>query len=264
MKYFTQEALTNALGEDFQMDNIQQYLRTCESPQIASFLEYISSPNAGLFMEWTEQSPSLMAVINNGQDEPFYDASNITKHSLFPYFQRFVSPFLSPRLIEIAKDNPQSISLQHIVLLEQESRSLVERIIHNKVCEELKKLRSDSITKKQWERSVVDLVGQKTHSIYLFFSTTSYSYVIAYIEACLLLIQRRQCEPKVGAWILTQLMELNLTSDHQKQLATRLQTIRSASIYQHNSNKQHLFLRVVGLCLIVVAVAFFVYITKNS
>lgn len=224
MKYYSQPELSRLFNESFRFEALDDYIQASTDPDLVEFLHYLKRPNAGIFTGWIEQWKEVYEIISKGETSiPFSDKFKLKEHTLFSSFQNFVTPFLFPPLNQQAGRGILNETLEYIVLLETDSRVIVEYAVHTKIEQLFSNIHQlqeqKNTTEGQLVEVVHDVVNEQIINILNAFSKRSYVHVIAYVENCFKILESRGCTLRVANWIVKQMQQLRLNPEHIQQLS---------------------------------------------
>lgn len=244
MKYYSQAVLSKTFNESFQFEKIDDYIVSTNELELREFLLHLKQPNAVIFVGWIEQWREIGEILTEGATSlSFSDKLKISEHVLFSSFQRFITPLLYQKLHQQAEGENLNETLQYIVLLETDSRVMVEYLIHSKVemrFNQIHQLQTQKkVTEDQLINGIHDVVNDQIISIYNAFSKRSYAHVIAYVENCFKILESKGCTLRVANWIVKQLQNLRLNPEHLQQLNNYKDGLKSG-VYtvENKGNKQ--------------------------
>jgi len=268
MKYFSKKSWLESFGKPFEIHKIQHYIHENSNPKIIEFLEHISTPNAIIFIEWIEQTKSLIEILSTGKGSHFVDEISIVKHALFADFKEFVSPFLLPCLLSIAEEETFSNALEHIVLLDNRSKVIIEEHIHKKTLEHIKQLQYEQLTQNQWKNLLGQTLSDQRVALYNNFSKTSYFLKMDYVEKSIYLLKHHKYTIEIAKWIGTQLLKIEINPNHRDQLQNRLERlfneILTAKRHEKKTNQLQLLKIIIAIITLLLIVSFTIYLTINT
>lgn len=243
MNYYSQSGLNAILQKPFRFEEIDDYLSVVTDPELSTFLLYLKKPNAVVFIGWMEQWREVMEIIREGGTSiSFVDKFKVREHVLFQSFQEFITPFLFSPLQKRAESGVLDETLEYIVLLETDSRVIVEYTIHNKLNDlfvNISTLQSQkSVTEEELIGVVHDVVNEQIIGILNAFSKRSYMHVIAYVESCFKILESRGCTLRMANWIVKQLQELQLNPEHLQQLLNFREDLKNGAFTVENKGKK--------------------------
>lgn len=132
MRYYSVDELSKYYDEPFDLKSIDSYLKRTSEDDLIVYLNHLKTANANVFIGWVDQWKGLSQILTNGETTiPFKDVLKLSNHSLFSSFKTFISPLLSPQLLKQTNKGQLTSTLQYVVLLEGDTRAVVENSIYS-------------------------------------------------------------------------------------------------------------------------------------
>lgn len=262
MNYFKQSELEQILNEPFRFDQLDQYILTCTDHfAVCEYLSHLKQPNSVLFTGWIEQWKEVLEIIKAGETSiPFSDYLRLKEHTLFPSFQQFLTPFLFTPLLRQAERGVLNETLEYVVLLEPDSRAIVENTINTKIQQlflAIQQLQEQkNVTEEQLVEVIHDVVNEQITKILNSFSRRSYSHVIAYVENCFTILKSKGCTLRMANWIVKQLQQLNLNPEHIQQLSGFQDDLKTGAVRVENKGGKRSTSRIRSLLTAIGIVTF--------
>lgn len=240
MNYFKRSALEKILRESFQFDSLDRYINLCsDNTELCEYLEHLKKDHSGLFTGWIEQWKEIEGILTDGSASmPFNDYLKIQGHTLFPLFGKFITPLLFPVLFHKSEQGVLNETLEYSVLLEPDSRIIVENSAFSRIKELLnqtKELQQQmTVTEDQLIASVHNVINEKIIGILNSFSKRSYVHVVEYVNDCFLILKSKGCTVRMANWIIKQLQQLHLNPEHLQQLRELQADLRTGTFRVEN------------------------------
>lgn len=247
MRYYSQQQLDQLLGKTFRFDELADYLSSTSDFELLAYLEYLKmQPNAAVFFGWIENWKEVLMIITKEKTtRPFSDYLNIQNHTLFTEFKQFISPFLFPVLIEQSESDQFNQSLEYLVLLDTDSRSEVENKIYHKIeirFSVIAKMQQGGASENQLIEVVQEALNNQIIRLINSFSKKSYAHTIGYVEHCFAIIESKGCTLRLANWIVLQLQQLQLNTEHLQQIDTLKEDLKNGIIqFEEEKSKKTQF-----------------------
>ena len=205
-----------------------QATEICERNQIRLhdfhvFKESIRSPEAILFHSWVAQDSELKETLNTEKvSGTFKDKKGVLKHTLADTFRRFISPYLTPILLQNIPDDVEKLSVyfSYATLLEKDSRAAVEGQLFKNIRTQLALLKQTEYLHQ--EQELIGLVKPLCSDAFIVsinsMSKSSYALKMEYVDAILSTIQTPACTVRFANWILKQMDQLTLNHEHNEKI----------------------------------------------
>lgn len=244
MNYFKRSALEKILRESFQFDSLDRYINLCsDNTELCEYLEHLKKDHSGLFTGWIEQWKEIEGILTDGSASmPFNDYLKIQGHTLFPLFGKFITPLLFPVLFHKSEQGVLNETLEYSVLLEPDSRIIVENSAFSRIKELLnqtKELQQQmTVTEDQLIASVHNVINEKIIGILNSFSKRSYVHVVEYVNDCFLILKSKGCTVRMANWIVKQLQKLKLNPEHLQQLTEFQTDLKTGNFIVENKGRK--------------------------
>lgn len=243
MKYYSTSELNQLFNHSFSFEKLDELLLTTSDTDLISFLNHLKTPNASVLFGWMEQWKEIVEILKRGNTSvSFSDYLKLREHVLYESFKQFVSPFLFPRLYQNAQQGLLNTTLEYTVLLENDSRAIVENEISGQIerlflpIHELHKRKK--ISEEELVGKAQKVINDQITKILNGFSKRSYSHVVSYVEHCFSILKSKGCTLRLGNWIIVQLQQLHLNPEHVEQLSEYQAELKSGVIQMYNKGKK--------------------------
>ena len=262
MKYYSLDNLNNRVGGVFQFDSIDDYLNVSSDLGFNEFLTHLKTPNSTIFIGWIEQWKEVKEILLKGETSiSFSNYLKLEEHILFPSFKKFISPILYPIINKCVGENVLNETLEYIVLLEPDTRGVIEYDIYLRIDELFQKNHklneAKNVTEEQLINAVQDAVNEQNIKIINSFSKRSYAHVVSYVENCFQILESKGCTIRLANWIVKQLQLLKLNPEHLQQLARFKNDLKNGAYtfeQQKGDFKIHKLkyvFSIIGVCLFI-------------
>lgn len=259
MHYFPQTELEQIVKESFQFDSLDRYISLCiDDTEICKYLEHLKKAHSVLFIGWIEQWKEVEEILTDGSTSiPFNDYLKLQGHTLFPAFRQFITPLLFTPLFRQSEQGVLNETLEYIILLESDSRAIVENSVFSQIKELLNKTKElqqrNAVTEEELIESVHNFINEQIIRILNSFSKRSYVHVVEYVNDCFLILKSKGCTVRMANWIVKQLQQLKLNPEHLQQLAEFQTDLKTGNLTVENKGEKQKksyiasFLPVIGI-----------------
>lgn len=262
MKYYSQSELNDLLKESFDFNKVDEYTGSSADSELSAFLLHLKHPNSPVYVGWIEQWKELKEILKDGSPSiPFNDYLKLQGHTLFPAFRQFITPLLFTPLFRRSEKGILNETLEYIVLLEPDSRAIVENSVFSQIKELLNKTKQlqqrNTVTEEELIESVQDVINEQIIRILNSFSKRSYVHVVEYVNDCFLILKSKGCTVRMANWIVKQLQQLKLNPEHLQQLTEFQSDLKTGNFSVENKGRKQKkssfisFLSVTGIIVFV-------------
>lgn len=190
----------------------------------------LSSSYVILFQNWIAQNQQLESflVVGNAKSE-FHDIANIQAHQYFSQFKKYISPFLSIRLLESKVENieQRKFLFTYVGLLDGDHRGVVEDQLFKPIRAQLEHVKAElklmESSKEPSEQFLIDLIQPLCASEYIdianLLSKSSYALKLMYVDIILSAINSKSCTARFANWVIKQMEQLKLNNEHAHKIA---------------------------------------------
>lgn len=223
--------------------------KICEENQISEkefehFKQTLENPENIVFYGWISYNTALLNMLTgNGKLEMYDDAFGHLIHQLSESYQRFLSPYLSEKLLKYSGTEDESILVNvfsFVELLDNDHRAVVEsqlfRVIENKI-EHLKKSSKNYKTEQELIDNIKPLCSENIIDIVNYLSKASYALKLNYVDVILSFIRVKTCTVRFANWILKQMELVKLNREHEYKILDLRHELKSGELTVHNHGK---------------------------
>lgn len=236
--------------EDFDAKlNGEEGRKICEAYQITTsefehFKLTLKDPENIVFYGWVSYNTALLSVLTgNGKLESYDDAFGHLIHQLSEGYQRFLSPYLSEKLLRYAGTEDQltlAAVFSFVELLDNHHRAVVENQLFGPLNEKLEHLKV-ALKGFQTEQELIDyikpLCSEEMIDIVNYLSKASYALKLNYVDQILLAIRSKACTVRFANWILKQMELVKLNREHEYKILDLRRELKSGELSVQNHGK---------------------------
>lgn len=203
--------------------------------EISTFIKTLQNPSSIVFYGWIEQNPVLYKFLSNGELNELTDADNLLSHQLSEQFKKFITPFLSDRVLSTpCSNNAERKELfSFVCLLETESRGVVEHHLFKPIKTDLERITKESaelLDEQQLTAAINDVCSDEIIYCVNALSREMYASKVFYVEALLKVIKSGGCTARLANWILKRLDLLKLNQEHADKIIDLRNDLRTGQI----------------------------------
>lgn len=239
MRYFSLDYFKSKFGAEFEWKNAHQFSTNFSSEE-AHFIASIQSETSLIFLDWIDRMTGLKQLLENGSaTSPFKDDLKLLSHALSSEFKQFITPMLSKRLLAFSNLEEGKTSLTYIVLLENDTRGVVEDQLYKLIDVQFADVRALSQQKvdentliQATQKAVNDEVIQIINAL----SRQSYALKLKYVDAVLSIVNAQSCTLRFANWLLKQLEKLQLNEEHLYKINDLRADLKAGILQVKNTN----------------------------
>lgn len=261
-------------GDESTIAKVFSHLNDAYSEKdIRKALELLKGDGAEVFHGWIAQHPVLENFMKNGVVDLLELTTTVKNHTLFPQFQKFVTPYLQEQLLSLNPQNDAETAnlFSFVSLLTLDVRDVVESQLFKSIHRRVQVLLEASSTMGDLElqSAVSSLLSNPVISSLNSLSKAMYHEKVFFVESFLELIRSGACTPRLSNWILKQLDQLKLNKEHNDKLLDIRSDLKSGKItgLKRVTKKRsviHPVKLVGGLLSVGVIIVLAFYFFKNS
>lgn len=223
--------------------------KICEENQITSeqfehFKSTLTNPENIVFYGWVSYNTALLSMLTgNGKLEMYDDAFGHLIHQLSDGYQRFLSPYLSEKLLKYAGTHDVSILVSvfsFVELLDVNHRAIIENQLFRPISDQIDALKN-SIKSFKSEQELIDFVkplcAKEIVEIVNYLSKASYALKLNYVDQILLSIRSKACTVRFANWILKQMELVKLNREHEYKILDLRRELKTGELEVHNHGK---------------------------
>lgn len=239
MYYYSLDHFKSKFGTEFEWNNAEIFKENLTAEE-ALFLKRMEFINAQIFVDWIERMKGLKDLLEKGKTSIlFKDDLKLLNHALAEEFKRFVTPMLSKRLLAFRSMADGQVSLTYVVLLENDTRGVVEDQLYKLVDElfmDVRSLMDHKVDEDTLIQSCHQPINDEVIKVINSLSRQSYALKLKYVDSVLAIVNAQSCTLRLANWLLKQLEKLDLNKEHQYKINDLRGDLRAGVLQVRNTN----------------------------
>lgn len=196
-----------------------------------------------VFYGWVSYNTALVNMLTEAKLDSYEDSFGHLLHQLAEGYQRFLSPYLTDKLLKHA-GNPNHEVVVHafsfVQLLDNDHRATVEAQLFRPISDQLEVLKT-ALKQVNSEQGLVDwvkpLCADEIIDAVNFLSRASYAMKLNYVDQLLNSLRSKSCTVRFANWVLKQMEKVELNREHEYKILDLRRELHSGELKVQNQGK---------------------------
>ncbi|MEJ6617596.1 MAG: hypothetical protein QNL61_11890 [Crocinitomicaceae bacterium] len=221
----------------------------CKQYQITTaqfdyFVSTLKTAENIVFYGWVSYNTALVEILtDDNQLDGYEDSFSHLLHQLSEDYQRFISPYLSEKLLKFAGDDSPKTLVQvfsFVQLLDDNHRAVVEAQLFTPIAGHLNDLNS-ALKQIKTEQALIELLkplcSDELIDCVNNLSRPSYALKLNYVDQLLNSLRSKSCTVRFANWVLKQLEKVELNREHEYKVLDLRRELQSGELKVQNQGK---------------------------